>query len=31
MGSVIAINLADVGLLVSVYKKINHIGGKMYD
>ena len=31
MGSVIAINLADVGFLVSVYEKRNHIGGNMYD
>lgn len=31
MGSVIARNLADVGFLVSVYEKRNHIGGNMYD
>ena len=29
--SVIARNLADVGFLVSVYEKRNHIGGNMYD
>lgn len=31
MCSIIARNLADVDFLVSVYEKINHIGGNMYD
>ena len=31
MGFVIVKNLADVGFLVSIYEKINHIGGNMYD